>query len=66
MQNLGKRTAEVTLDCGSSRNLVFSEPSTRVTRLVEPGATEFFLHAEPAPEAEDIARGVKISYKEVY
>lgn len=57
VENLGNRTLEVTLDCTSSRNMVYSEPSGKITKLVEPGAIEFFMHAEAAPGAEEFARG---------
>jgi hypothetical protein len=66
IENLGIRTCEVTLDCTGSRNLQFSEAVGKVTKLIEPGSVEFFMHAEAAPGAEEITRAAKITYKEVY
>ena len=66
IENIGQRAIEVTLDCTSSRNMVFSETSGKVTKVVEPGQFEFFMHAEAAPGAEEFARGSQCFYKEVY
>lgn len=46
--------------------MVFSEPTGRITKVVEPGAIEFLMHAEATPGAEEFARGAQCSYKEVY
>lgn len=56
----------MTIDCNSSRNMVFSETSGKVTKVIEPGQTEFLMHAEAAPGAEEFARGSVCTYKEVY
>jgi len=45
--------------------MLYSEQGGKVTRVVEPGALEFMMHAEAAPGAEEFARGVVCSYKEV-
>ncbi len=66
IENVGTRAIEVTLDCNSSRNMVFSETPGKVTKVVEPGQLEFFMHAEAAPGAEEFARGSQCFYKEVY
>jgi len=66
IENTGARAIEATLDCNTSRNMVFSEPSGKVTRVVEPGQVVFFMHAEAAPGAEEFARGSTCSYREVY
>lgn len=57
---------EITLDCNSSRNMVFSETSGKITKIIEPGAIEFFMHAEAAPGAEEFARGALCVYREAY
>ena len=56
----------MTLDLSGSRNLLFSEPSGKSTKMIDGGALEFFMHAEASPEAEEIARVAKVIYKEVY
>lgn len=66
IENISNRTIEVTLDCNSSRNMVFSEASGKVTKVVEPGQLVFFMHAEAAPGAEEFARGSQCFFKEVY
>lgn len=66
IENLGTRAIEVTLDCNSSRNMVFSEESGKATKIIEPGQIEFIMHAEAAPGAEEFARGSLCTYKEVY
>lgn len=37
VENIGSRAIEVTLDCNSSRNMVFSETSGKITKVVEAG-----------------------------
>jgi hypothetical protein len=67
IENLGARTCEVTLDCILSRNMLFSVPGGKATKLVEPGRLEFFMYSEAAPGAEEIARAAKVTnYKEIY
>jgi hypothetical protein len=46
--------------------MVFSEPSGKITKILEPGAIEFFMHAEATPGADEFARGAQCTYKEVY
>jgi len=46
--------------------MVFCESNGKITKVVEPGAIEFMLHAEAAPGAEEFARGAQCIYKEVY
>ena len=46
--------------------MVFSEPNGKITKVIEPGAIEFMMHAEAAPGAEEFARGAQCLYKEVY
>lgn len=57
---------EVTLDCTSSRNMIFSESSGKMTKIIEPGAIEFMMHAEATPGAEEFARGAVCIYREAY
>jgi hypothetical protein len=66
VENTSNRTIEMTLDCNSSRNMVFSEPSGIVKKIIEPGKVEFFMHAEAAPGAEEFARGATCNYREIY
>lgn len=66
IENNSTRAIEITIDCNSSRNMVFSESSGKITRIVEPGQFEFLMHAEAAPGAEEFARGSLCTYKEVY
>ena len=66
IENIGTRAIEITLDSTSSRNMVYSEASGKVTKIVEPGALEFFMHCEAAPGAEEFARGAQCTYREVY
>lgn len=66
MENIGQKALEVTLDCTSSKNMVFSEQSGKITKVVEPGAIEFMMHAEATPGAEEFARGAQCIYKEIY
>lgn len=66
VENTGSRALEVTVDCASSRNMVFSEQSGKITKVVEPGSIEFFMHAEATPGAEEFARGAQCLYKEIY
>jgi hypothetical protein len=66
IENLGGRAIEVTLDCNSSRNMVFSEPTGKISKVVEPGQIVFFMHAEAAPGAEEFARGSSCTFREVY
>jgi hypothetical protein len=60
------RPCEFTLDLSSSRNLLFSEPHGKATRVISPGSTDFMMHAEAMPSAEEIARVAKVSFKEIY
>ena len=47
--------------------MLFSEPqSGKLTKVIEPGHIEFFMHSEAAPEAEEIAKTAKVLFKEVY
>ena len=57
IENIGAKAIKATLDCNSSRNMVFSEPSGYASKIVQPGETVFFMHAEAAPGAEEFARG---------
>lgn len=57
---------EVTLDCNTSTNMVFSEPNGKVTKIIDPKTLEFMMHAEAAPGAEEFARGAQVIFKEVY
>jgi hypothetical protein len=66
IENLGHKALEITLDCTSSRNMVFSEANGKITKVIEPGCIEFMMHAEAAPGAEEFARGAQCIYKEVY
>jgi hypothetical protein len=66
IENIGSRAIEITLDCNTSRNMIFSEPSGKVTKVVEPGNIEFFMHAEATPGAEEFARGAQCTFREVY
>ena len=63
---MGSKALEVTLDCTSSRNMVFSEPSGKISKVLEPGDIEFFMHAEATPGAEEFARGATCLAKEAY
>ena len=66
VENLSHKTIEITLDCNSSRNMVFSETSGKITKVVDPGQIVFLMHAEAAPGAEEFARGSVCNYREVY
>ena len=66
IENLSPRTCEFTLDLSGSRNLLFSEPLGKVTKLISPGSSDFMMHAEATPGAEEIARVAKVTYKEFY
>lgn len=66
VENLGLKTKEITLNCTQSRNLLFSDDAGKLTRLVEPGCTEFFLHAEATPGAKDLSKSVSVASKDVY
>lgn len=65
IENTGKRPLEVTVDCNTSRNMIYSEPGGKITKVVEPGNLEFMMHAEAAPGAEEFARGVVVNYREL-
>jgi len=45
--------------------MLYSEEGGVITRILEPGQIEFMMHAEAAPGAEEFARGVVCSYKEL-
>jgi hypothetical protein len=62
IENLLPRTCEFTLDLSASRNLLFSEPLGKVTKLISPGSSDFMMHAEAMPGAEEIARVAKVTY----
>lgn len=64
VENLSDAPLELRLDCNKSRNMLYSEPSGKVVKVVEPGHLEFMMHAEAAPGADEFARGVECSYKE--
>jgi hypothetical protein len=66
VENTSSRAIELTIDCNSSRNMVFSENNGKVTKVIEPGQIEFLMHAEAAPGAEEFARGSVCTYREVY
>mmetsp|Transcript_10339 Transcript_10339/g.10354 ORF Transcript_10339/g.10354 Transcript_10339/m.10354 type:complete len:129 (+) Transcript_10339:271-657(+) len=66
IHNQSSKPLEVTLDCNSSSNMVYSEPSGKITKVVEPGTLEFMMHAEAAPGAEEFARGANVAFKESY
>jgi hypothetical protein len=46
--------------------MIYSEASGKITKVIEPGAIEFMMHAEATPGAEEFARGAQCTYKEVY
>jgi hypothetical protein len=46
--------------------MVFSEASGKITKIIEPNSTEFMMHAEAAPGAEEFARGAQVIFKEIY
>lgn len=56
----------MTVDCTSSRNMVFSEKGGKITKMVEPGQIEFMIHSEAAPGAEEFAKGAQCLFKEAY
>jgi hypothetical protein len=64
--NIGQKPLEFTIDCNNSRNMQFSEPYGKITKVIEAGAIEFMMYAEAAPGAEEFARGSVITYKEAY
>jgi hypothetical protein len=66
LENLSHRTCEFTLDLSGSRNLLFSESQGKVTKMIGPGSSEFMLHAEAMPGAEEVARVAKVTCKELY
>ena len=66
IENLSPRTCDFTLDLSASRNLLFSEPLGKVTKLISPGSSDFMMHAEATAGAEEIARVAKVTYKEFY
>jgi hypothetical protein len=66
IENLSPRTSEFTLDLAASRNLLFSEPLGKVTKLISPGSSDFMMHGEATTGAEEIARVAKVTYKEFY
>ncbi len=55
----------MSLDCTSSKNMVYSEPGGKVKKVIEPGVLEFLMHAEAAPGAEEFARGAVCTFREV-
>ena len=66
IENIGSKALEITLDCNSSRNMIFTEPTGKITKLIEAGLFEFMMHAEAQPGAEEFARGVQCVFKEIY
>jgi len=64
--NLSGMELEFTLDCTTSKNMVFSDPAGQVTKLIEPGELAFMMHSEAAPGCEEFARGVECSFKQLY
>jgi len=66
VENLSSKAFEFTLDTTSSRNMVYSEPNGKITKIIEPGALEFMMHAEAAPGAEEFARGAQCIFKDIY
>ena len=45
--------------------MIFSNGSIgKLTKTIQPGQLEFFMHAEAAPDAEEIARVCQVNYRE--
>lgn len=63
MRNTGATPAKFTMDFTKAKNLVFSEPATSVTRLVQPGATEFLTHAETIPGTKGFTHPTQYNYE---
>ena len=65
IENTGRRAIEMSLDCNSSKNMVYSEANGKITKTIEAGAVEFMMHAEASPGAEEFARGAGCTFKEI-
>jgi len=59
------RSVDASLDCSASQNMIFSSRTAEIKKRVEPGMTEFMMHAMALPNATQFARSAKCHIKEV-
>ena len=56
---------ELTLDFSKSLNMVYSCPTPKLSKRIEPQKTEFMMHTRAVPNALGFSRSVKITLREL-
>ena len=64
VQNLTGHPLEITLDFGSSHNMLLSSKGKSMSKLVLPNQIEFMMHTMAKPNVTDFKRSVKCSIKQ--
>jgi len=61
VQNLTANPLDITLDFGSSQNMLLSSKGKSITKTVLPNQVEFMMHTMAKPSVSDFKRSVKCS-----
>jgi hypothetical protein len=61
VQNTKDHSLKVTLDVGKSSSMIHSTPTTLVTKTIQAGETEFFLHSVASPNKPKFSRVVDVN-----
>ena len=64
VQNLTGQPLDITLDFGSSHNMLLSSKGKSMTKTVLPNQIEFMMHTMAKPNVTDFKRSVKCSIKQ--
>ena len=59
------RPVEVTLDCSSSQNMIYSSKTNKLSKVIESGHTEFMMHSMALPNVNKFVRSAKCILKEI-
>ena len=65
VQNMVGRTVDITLDCSSSQNMLYSSKTARMTKRVDGGHIQFMMHSMAAPNAAKFVRSAKCQISEI-
>ena len=65
IQNLKEYPLQVTLDCSKSEDMLFSTPTSQVTKVIEPGETQFYMHCMAVPSKGKFKRVAECIVKQV-
>lgn len=59
VQNTRNKKIKVELDCSKSMNMLFSMPSPKVDKVIEPFETVFFMHSMALPSTSSFKRAAE-------